>query len=875
MVSTKKESFMRAHWRLTTSIFAVAALLFAGFGCSDDDGPGATPMVVTAGNHSVEIGKTITLTATTTGGSDTSYTFASGDDAIATVDNNGVVTGVKAGEVIITVTGGDSKAQGTHAVVVISTGGGGGEAVVQISGDSVVELGKTVTLTATTVNGTDASYTWASDTETVATVADGVVTGVAPGTAKITVTGADTTKTATVTIVVSTEVPAMSDWIKGGHAKASAEAFRHWDGDTPAEVPTSCAKCHATGGLMDFLGADGSAAGTIEKAAAPSPGIECKACHNAQASALTSVTFPSGVEVKNLGSEALCMTCHQGRGSSVSVEKVITDAALADDDTVGATLGFQNIHYYPAGATLFGGIAKGGYQYKDKVYDTNFRHAAGLSTCTSCHNPHSLEVKVDLCKDCHTAVTAKADLKKIRMIDSMLDYNGDGKTDGGVYDEINGLGTKLLAAIVAYPTAKSTAKICYDSGAYPYFFKDTDGNGTCETAEANFGNKYDAWTPRLLRAAYNYQMYKKDPGAYAHNAKYIIQLLYDSIIDLNTQLGANAIDMAKAVRNDEGHFNGAGEAARHWDADEAVSASCSKCHSGSDGFRYYLNFGVAKPNATQDNGLDCGTCHEKVGQGGKWDVLKPDDVTFPNGITLTFVAKGDVSNMCANCHSGRENKASVDARIATGKYAFRNVHYLPAAGTLAGSDGQVGYEYATKTYAKTWTHSGGIGCTSCHDPKATNHGFKLTQAVYKTAGQCGATCHSSVANFEDIKKSSRTADYDGSGTAENLKKELAGMAGKLLTQILAAAGTNKICYDSHTYPYWFIDTNGNGSCDGTEASYANGYKSWTPALMKGAFNYQFWIKEPGAWAHNFDYMGQLLFDSIEDLGGATTGMTRP
>lgn len=861
---------MKAHWRLTTSFAAIFALALAGFGCSDDDGTSATPMVVTAGNHSVEVGKTITLTATTTNGTDTSYTYASGDETIATVDDKGVVTGVKAGEAIITVTGGDTKAQGTHAVVVITTGGGGGEAVVQVSGDSIIELGKTVKLTATTVNGTDASYTWASDTEAVATVAaDGTVTGVAVGNAKITVTGADTTKTATITVVVTTEVPATAEWAKGGHAKASAEAFRHWDGDTPPEVPTNCAKCHATAGLMDFLGADGSAAGTVDKAAAPSPGIECKACHNAQASALSSVTFPSGVEIKNLGSEALCMTCHQGRGSTNSVNKTITDAALADDDTVGATLRFQNIHYYPAGATLFGGVAKGGYQYDGKVYDSNFRHAAGLNTCTSCHNPHSLEINVDVCKDCHTAVATKADLKKIRMIDSLLDYDGDGKTDGGLADEVSGLGAKLLAAIQAYPKAKSNADICYGSN-YPYFLKDTNGNGTCDAGETD---GYDAWTPRLLRAAYNYQMYKKDPGAYAHNAKYIIQLLFDSITDLNTQLGANAIDMSNAVRNDEGHFNGAGEAARHWDTDDVVSASCSKCHSGSDGFRYYLQFGVEKPNATQDNGLDCGTCHEKVGQGGKWDVLKTDDVTFPNGITLTFVAKGDAANMCANCHSGRETKASVDARIATGKYAFRNVHYLPAAATLAGSAAQVGYEYTGKTYAGTWTHSGGIGCTKCHDPKATNHGFKLTQAVYKAT--CGGTCHVSVNNFEDIKKSSRTADYDGSGTVENLKKELAGMAAKVLAQIQVAAGTNKICYDSHTYPYWFIDTNGNGNCDGSEASYANGYKSWTPALMKAAFNYQFSVKEGGAWAHNFDYMGQLLFDSIEDLGGATTGMTRP
>jgi hypothetical protein len=33
----------------------------------------------------------------------------------------------------------------------------------------------------------------------------------------------------------------------------------------------------------------------------------------------------------------------------------------------------------------------------------------------------------------------------------------------------------------------------------------------------------------LLAAAYNYQYSQKDPGAYAHNGKYMIQLVIDSI----------------------------------------------------------------------------------------------------------------------------------------------------------------------------------------------------------------------------------------------------------------------------------------------------------------------------------------------------------
>jgi len=52
---------------------------------------------------------------------------------------------------------------------------------------------------------------------------------------------------------------------------------------------------------------------------------------------------------------------------------------------------------------------------------------------------------------------------------------------------------------------------------------------------------YNAFTPRLLQAAYNYHYVVKDPGAFAHNGKYIIQVLYDSLEDL----GANTTGMVR------------------------------------------------------------------------------------------------------------------------------------------------------------------------------------------------------------------------------------------------------------------------------------------------------------------------------------------
>ncbi|MFH1884676.1 MAG: hypothetical protein ABIL62_18415 [Planctomycetota bacterium] len=40
----------------------------------------------------------------------------------------------------------------------------------------------------------------------------------------------------------------------------------------------------------------------------------------------------------------------------------------------------------------------------------------------------------------------------------------------------------------------------------------------------------------MNRAYYNYIYVVKDPGAFAHNGKYVIQVLYDSLADLGADM---------------------------------------------------------------------------------------------------------------------------------------------------------------------------------------------------------------------------------------------------------------------------------------------------------------------------------------------------
>ena len=367
--------------------------------------------------------------------------------------------------------------------------------------------------------------------------------------------------------------PYLGVWAASGHADAASESFTHWNEADPREVPVACAKCHSTPGFLDFLGVDGSEAWKVDKAAPVGTVIFCEACHNPVAARLTSVVFPSGAEVKGLGDEARCMQCHQGRASTVAVDDAIAKAGVADD-AVSADLAFINIHYYAAAATQFGTLAKGGYQYAGKSYDARFAHVEGFQTCADCHDPHSLQVKVEACTMCHEGVASVEDFKKVRTEGSTKDYDGDGDVKEGIYYEIQGLQEMLLQAIQAYAKEVSKTAIAYNPAAYPYFFVDANGNGQADPDESNFNNRYNAWTPRLLRAAYNYQTSLKDPGAFVHGGKYIIQLLYDSIEDLNAAL-SQPVDLSKAHRTDAGHFDGSAEAWRHWDAEGEVPAAAS------------------------------------------------------------------------------------------------------------------------------------------------------------------------------------------------------------------------------------------------------------------------------------------------------------
>jgi hypothetical protein len=825
-------------------------------------------------------------------------------------------------------------------------------------------------------------------------------------------------------------------WLSSAHADHTAKPFTNWNDDVPPEIPTNCARCHSTPGYLDYLGADGSTVGVVDKPAPVGTVVECDACHNDQAETLTAVTFPSGLMATGLGKEARCMVCHQGRESTVSVDAAIdtstksykianfeqsgvgvlglnvaipagttfTDVGAAfdvagvgadgtywlqivanpallsgsngvastknvyrvqitgvtadaltlatplvaetpatgksfqysvyqlkSDDTISpelfAPLGFKNVHYYAAGASLYGREAAGAYEYEQPggapqdlylktmtqrlAYDRKFTHVAQKDTCIECHDAHTQKVKVDECAACHVnrfgnPVASYEDLRDIRMAGTTRDFNGNGDVKEGVWYEIKGMSDTLYAAMQSYAVQIAGSPIEYDPVKGAFYIAGTT-------------TKYANWTARLLRAGYNLQYVVKDPGSFAHNGKFVVQFLYDSIADLNSALASQPTPAPLAVfpsliRNDPGHFDSSAEAYRHWDQDEAISATCARCHS-IEGFHFVAKYGIDQ-TTTADliSGLSCETCHVQgtsfapQAQNPNPD-KKPERVyiasvffPYPTGatssqisaVTIADGAQGtpaqDDSFICMTCHRGRESTLTLNAADPTGAttnftLSFKNSHYLAAGASQYGNKAAVMYQYAGNTYSQRWDHDQNYlqpypapasekgQCKFCHMQNGS-HGFKPDVTDTCTY------CHVNTTSVDDLTPAFRPEDnYDGDPTTKP-KAEFGVFQARLLAAIqaycktktdAAVTGATYVVYDGATSPFFFVDANKDGVHQSTEKTSTK----WDSKGFRASFNYNYSVKEPGAWAHNPKYVLQVLYDSIQSLGGNVTGLVRP
>ena len=195
---------------------SLCAMLLAGTGCKKNVEPEPQKVAVNGvslkpNTLSLKVGKAEALSAVVipANADNKTVSWSTSDPSVATVAN-GLVTAVKEGSATITVTTADGGKTATCAVTVSAI-------YVPVTGITIdqgataeVEEGNTITLTATVQpdNATDKTVTWSSSNDAIATVANGVVTGVTPGEVVITAKAGD--KTATCVVKVKAAVVPVS-----------------------------------------------------------------------------------------------------------------------------------------------------------------------------------------------------------------------------------------------------------------------------------------------------------------------------------------------------------------------------------------------------------------------------------------------------------------------------------------------------------------------------------------------------------------------------------------------------------------------------------------------------------------------------------------
>jgi hypothetical protein len=255
--------------------------------------------------------------------------------------------------------------------------------------------------------------------------------------------------------------------------------------------------------------------------------------------------FMDGTDLPtNLGNGQLCLFCHQGRESGLTVYRAIIAArpqppANPDpkdfpytnpNDIIRASgVSFVNPHYLDSGSLLW---SRNAWEFVPKTYSTGIAEHQQLN-CMGCHmseanannteGDHTWKPRVETCRDCHTKLdgTPIADFTDIP---AALDYDGNG-TAGTVFEEFGTItprsapavgsdGTGLFGQVVA---TLETKGIRYNPDSYPYFFTATGGT-------------FNAWTTNTLSAAFNLSWaYKSGTCVYYHNSRYVAQILQDSL----------------------------------------------------------------------------------------------------------------------------------------------------------------------------------------------------------------------------------------------------------------------------------------------------------------------------------------------------------
>lgn len=325
----------------------------------------------------------LTATVSPSYATNKNVTWSSSNENVATVSNTGLVSGVGGGSATITVTTVDGGYTATCTVTVT--------AVYHVTSVSLntaslnLHPGDQSTLTATVLpsNATNKSVNWSTSNSSVATVSGGIVTAVAAGTATITVTTVDGSKTATCTVSVTNIA------VTGVSLNKSSLTLTRLDSET---LTATVAPSNATNKNINWSSSNTSVAtvngGTVTAVGAGSATIYAKSAENASIQATCTVTVnPINVSGISLNKNALSL----GVGVSETLTATITPAN-ADNTNVNWSTSNSSI------ATVSGGTVTGVAEGSATITATSAADNTKYATCT---------VTVTAVTDCTIDLTAQ------------------------------------------------------------------------------------------------------------------------------------------------------------------------------------------------------------------------------------------------------------------------------------------------------------------------------------------------------------------------------------------------------------------------------------------------------------------------------------
>lgn len=498
-----------------------------------------------------------------------------------------------------------------------------------------------------------------------------------------------------------------NQWAGSGHAAVTDLPWTMVDFKTRSD---GCVQCHTTTGFVAY------STGTVKSAwgVASDKNKEVLACNGCHSDITTGVVrsvapvrpFANDSYLnRDVGASNICMTCHSGTNTGASI--------VSADFT---SQGFIAPHNLAAGGVLH---AKAAYRFPGRSYVSYSSNShrvigSGNRNATGSGGP---------CVGCHMSSTEKHLFSPVR--------SGTNGALTGITSTAcaNCHGTSLVVmALADYKSAYGNSigvlqamlndkGFVYTSSA-PFFSNTNWGEGQ---AGAN-----------IMGAAYNYVLFRREPGAYAHNAEYARQLIIDSIDALyNNGTVTGSIDNALSYLVGKGAITATAADSL---AAYKESTSCATCHTHTS----------ASHPAHFADGLTCTHCHTNTANTA--NALVPGTLQHLNGLL-------DVVFSASNSKIGANYAASTCSNITchgngpvtwgSGPVTCLSCH----SGTLSVINGRTAPD---KTLAASSGHGrAGIAlqCLDCHDQSKQHFGGagRLQTALTGTLNNDCNYCHNDPA----------------------------------------------------------------------------------------------------------------------------------